>query len=123
MHHKVTKVLKELANGSTVGYSVRQRANIVLEAVAGVIDLEIAFIYDVSRNVVARWRRRFLDALPRLNRIAQKRPEALNTAVQSVLSDHSRSGRPPLFDAVSRSFIIGIACNNPNDYGYLRSHL
>lgn len=122
MHHKIAKVLKRIAGGNLIRLSIWKRANIVLQAIAGVIDEEIAFLYDVSRSVVARWRRRFLDALPGLNHIAQKKPELLSVKVHAVLSDNLRTGRPPVFDAVSRTFIIGIACNNPNDYGFVRSH-
>jgi len=122
IHHKVTKALKDYANRHDVSQSIWKRANIILKAVKGVIDLEIACLYETSRNVVARWRNRFVNALPVLNRIAQKRPEALNAMIEKTLSDNSRSGRPPLFDAISRSFIIGIACNNPADYGFVRSH-
>ena len=46
----------------------------------------------------------------------------LEANIVTVLSDNPRSGRPALFDAVCRSFIIGIACNNPGDYGFVRSH-
>lgn len=122
MHHKVVKLLKSFANSNATNHSIWQRANIVLHAVVGIIDHEIAFLYDVSRNVVARWRRRFMSALPDINRIAKKRPELLEAMIFTVLSDNPRSGRPPMFDAVCRSFVIGIACNNPSDYGFVRSH-
>ena len=122
MHHKVAKVLKEYSNSNVIRRSIWQRANIVLQAVAGMIDLEIALLYGVSRNVVARWRIRFMNSLPGLNRIAQKKPEVLVSKIQTALSDNPRSGRPPVFDAVSRAFVIGVACNNPTDYGFMRSH-
>ena len=122
VHHKIKKALIKLANGAMVDHIIWQRANIILDVLKGIIDIEVALLYDVSRNLVMRWRNRFLDALPDLNHIAQKKPEILAMKVQSVLSDNMRSGRPPVFNAVSRSFIIGIACNNPIDYGFVRSH-
>lgn len=122
MHHKVYKKLKELANSSVVSRAVWQRANIVLQAVSGVIDLEIAVVYGISRNVVSRWRNRFTKNLSALDHIAQKRPEKLYATLISVFSDNPRTGRPAVFDSVTRSFIIGIACNKPSDYGFVRSH-
>ena len=122
MHHKVFKVLKQIANSTVVSHVLRQRTNIILASIFGSLDREIGKRFGVSRNVVSRWRRRFIDALPVLNRIAQKKPEVLAANIVTVLSDNPRSGRPALFDAVCRSFIIGIACNNPGDYGFVRSH-
>lgn len=122
MHHKILRTLNQFANSTVIDHVLWQRANIILDAVSGIIDQEIGMLYDVSRNVVARWRNRFIDSLSVLNRIAQKRPETLKANIEATLSDKSRSGRPPVFDAVCRSFIIGIACNNPSDYGFVRSH-
>lgn len=122
MHHKILRTLNQFANSTVIDRVLWQRANIILDAVSGIIDQEIGMLYDVSRNVVARWRNRFIDSLSLLNRIAKKRPETLTANIEAILSDKSRSGRPPVFDAVCRSFIIGIACNNPSDYGFVRSH-
>ena len=122
MHHKVFKVLKQIANSTVMSHVLRQRTNIILASIFGSLDREIGKRFGVSRNVVSRWRRRFIDALPVLNRIAQKKPEVLAANIVTVLSDNPRSGRPAVFDAVCRSFIIGIACNNPGDYGFVRSH-
>lgn len=122
MHHKVTKALKQLTKSTVIDYVLRQRAGMILSAVSGTIDQETGLLYSLSRNAAARWRNRFLNSLPVLNRIAQKKPEALKTNVETVLSDNPRSGRPPVYDAVCRSYIIGIACNNPCDYGFKRSH-
>ena len=122
MHHKIFKVLNQFANSTVIDHILWQRANIILAAVSGTIDQKIAMCYGVSRNVVGRWRKRFVDSLSILNRIAQKRPESLAANIHAALSDNPRSGRPPVFDAVCRSFIIGIACNNPSDYGFVRSH-
>ena len=122
MHHKILRTLNQFANSTVIDHVLWQRANIILDAVSGIIDQEIGMLYDVSRNVVARWRNRVIDSLSVLNRIAQKRPETLKANIEATLSDKSRSGRPPVFDAVCRSFIIGIACNNPSDYGFVRSH-
>lgn len=122
MHHKIVKSLKRLASASVVGRAIWQRANIVLEAVRGSINEEIALLYDIGRNAVGKWLNRFLASLPDLERIARKRPEIIDARVRASLSDKRRSGRPPKFDAVSRSFIIGTACNNPKDHGFVRSH-
>ena len=122
IHHKVKKMLRQFANGRVVGHVIWQRANMVLDAINGVINLEISLLYGVNRNVVDRWVGRFLSELPSLNRIAKKRPESLCSKIRETLSDKPRSGRPPIFDGVSRSLIIGLACNKPSDYGYVRSH-
>ncbi len=122
LHHKITKALKLFSNSTVIDYVLRQRAGIILSAVSGIVDQEIGILYAISRNVVARWRNRFIKSLPALNRIAQKNPEILLPNIRAVLSDNYRSGRPPVYDAVCRSYIIGIACNNPSDYGFMRSH-
>ena len=122
MHHKIVKALKRLASSSTVDHSIWQRANIVLDAVKGIINEEIALIYGIGRNQAGKWVNRFLASLPILERVAFKKPEIIDAKVRASLSDRKRSGRPPKFDAVSRSFIIATACNNPDDYGFVRSH-
>ena len=122
IHHKIKRQLAKLANGNVVEYVIRQRANIILDAIRGVVNNKIGLSYGVSRNVVSRWVNRFLSSLRTLNRIAQKRPEELCSKLREVLSDIPRSGRPPVFDGVTRAQIIGIACNSPSDYGFIRSH-
>ena len=122
MHHKIFRVLNQFANSTVIDHVLWQRANIILAVVSGTIDQKAGMLYGVSRNVAGRWRKRFINSLPILNRIARKRPEALAANIRAVLSDNSRSGRPPVFDTVCRSFIIGIACHNPSDYGFVRSH-
>lgn len=77
MHHKVFKVLKQIANSTVMSHVLRQRTNIILASIFGSLDREIGKHFNVSRNVVSRWRRRFIDSLPVLNRIAQKKPEVL----------------------------------------------
>ena len=72
LHHKITKVLKHFTNSTVIDYVLRQRAGIILSAVSGIIDQEIGILFTISRNVVARWRKRFIESLPVLNRIAQK---------------------------------------------------
>ena len=122
MHHKIKKMLRRIASKKTVARNVWTRAKIVLDVVAGVTDRDVALLHEVGVNLVARWRKRFIEALPTLERIAQKRPEILEQKVIDALSDNVRPGRPLVFDAICRSFIIGIACNRPEDYGFVRSH-
>ncbi len=122
VHHKLHKILKKISNKTHEKHAIWKRVNIFLDAVRGLTDAAIARLYNVSINFVARWRKRLTDALSMLNHIAQKRPESLENKVYEVLNDKARSGRPPKFDAVTRTFVIGIACNTPEDYGYIRSH-
>ena len=122
IHRKIKRQLAKLANGNVVEYVIRQRANMILDAIKGIVNNKIGLSYGVSRNVVSRWLNRFLSSLQTLNRIAKKRPEELYSKLRAVLSDSPRSGRPPVFDAVIRTQIIGIACNSPSDYGLIRSH-
>ncbi|SQB10473.1 Uncharacterised protein [Enterocloster clostridioformis] len=45
-------------------------------------------------------------------------PEKLEDEIRAVLSDKKRPGAPSVFTPDQIMRIIGLACSNPNDFGY-----
>ena len=86
-----------VASGRTE-YRDRLRAQIVLDAARGVSNAGIAQSRNVCVDTVRTWRRRF--AAERLK----------------GLTDHPRSGRPPVHDPVVRAEVIALACTLPAEH-------
>lgn len=122
VHHKILKILRRMSKMSTGKHCLQVRSSIILLCIEGLTDKETGRKLNIHPNSVMRWRNRFFDSLQHLDRIARKRPESLVSEIQRALSDRSRSGKKPVFGSEDRARIIGIACNNPGDYGFERSH-
>jgi transposase len=86
-----------VASGRTE-YRDRLRAQIVLDAARGVSNAGIAQSRNVCVDTVRTWRRRF--AAERLK----------------GLTDHPRSGRPPVHGPVVRAEVIALACTLPAEH-------
>ena len=122
IHHKILKILKRISKTRMENHCLKTRSQIILLAVKGFTDIEIASELCIHANRVMVWRNRFFDALSFLERIACKMPESLFSEIRRTLSDIHRSGRKPVFDPVARALVIGVACNTPQDHGFERSH-
>ncbi len=89
--------ITRLANSTKAAHRLVVRAGIVLHAVAGKTDAEVAALMRVSARTVGEWRRRFA---------ADPREEALH--------DAKRSGRPPRVALATRLEVIKLACERPD---------
>lgn len=125
---RMRKILVSMSKSRSLPAGLVQRVNIVLLSTEGMNNQEIAGRLNLHYNCVAKWRTRFLKALPSLHDIeaaetsAQEAHEPvqakLEDAIRSVLSDAPRTGRKSRFTQEQVSKIINLSCTNPTDYGY-----
>jgi transposase len=116
-------VLKEISNSTTSALRLIQRANIVLLAFAGEENQDIAKEVGVNRGAVAKFRRRWARAWTKLILIecGQTRA-ALRRAIEAVLADAPRSGRPGKFTPEQLTLILALACEPPGKSGRPITH-
>ncbi len=74
IHHKILKILKRISKTRMENHCLKTRSQIILLAVKGFTDIEIASELCIHANRVMVWRNRFFDALSFLERIACKMP-------------------------------------------------
>jgi putative transposase len=93
-----------------------ERAKIILRAAKGASNSKIAHELHHARNTVSLWRERFSGAASELATLEEQAEdkEVLN-AIEAVLSDAYRSGKPPTFSAEQVVQIIALACEAPLD--------
>lgn len=116
-HEKIYAVLSKIANKSTGEYNKTLRAKIALQALQQKTNKEIAENLRLHLNTTQKWKARFRNALPFLNKVAKNEPDELEDSINYVLSDSYRSGAPRKYDENIRDLIKLIACNEPSDYG------
>ena len=120
---QIHNVLLQLGeNKRKVPADLKQRARIILLSADGMQIQEICDHVDLSRNVVAKWRKKFIENNDYLLEISDSDPKLLKEKIETILDDLPRSGTPPTFSDVQKAQIIKMACNSPNDYGYKDSH-
>lgn len=88
--------LQALSNRQTAPAALVRRATIVLLAVDGLANAEIARRISSDEKTVRRWRERFA-SMPKLD----------------SLLDRPRSGRPPVICPTVRAKVISLACDRP----------
>lgn len=119
---EVRRVLTSLSNSYTSASCYKERAKIVLYAADGKTNKEIGELLHIHYNTVGKWRKRFSNAILRLEGIEKEKPTELEESILDVLSDEERSGAPCTFDSDTRKEIQLFACQKPSDYGYTESH-
>jgi len=117
------KILRKLSTATTVAKRLGQRATILLLAFAGVDNQDIAQQVGLGRCQVGIWRRRWQDAFANLIRIecAEESP-ALRKAIEDLLADEPRPGRPGKFTAEQLTLLIALACEPPQKSGRPITH-
>jgi len=118
---KAQEILEKLANSRTVSASLSKRAYIILESASGKQDIEIAKEIRLHYNHVGKWRNRYLEKQDVLKDLETSDSKILEAAIETVLSDLARSGKPPVFTADQVMKIIALACTHPKDHGYEQS--
>jgi len=111
-------VLKSIGNSRVLPSGVVKRARIILLASKGTTNQEISKEVGLHYNHVAKWRKRFSQALPTLSEVEVKTPDKLEGEIKQLLSDKHRSGHPTVFTAEQVMKIVNLACCKPEDYGY-----
>jgi transposase len=111
-------VLKQIAGASTSAVRLVQRAEIILRAFAGHENQAIAAAIDLDPTAVGMWRRRWAKAWRRLTLIeCSESHAAFRRAVEDVLSDAPRSGKPGKFTPEQITQILALACEPPEKSG------
>lgn len=92
---KIDELESLLRKKSTIAQGIAERARIILLAGEGLPNAEIAARLGVHRNVVSKWRRRFLDG------------------GIAALQDGTRSGRPPGNPPATIKKVVETVCGRP----------
>jgi len=115
-------LLENLNKGMHSPLHFIERSSIILMAADGVNNKEISRRTGFNRNTVRKWRDRFAQALPEINKTESEHPHKLKSLIESVLSDEHRSGGPCTFTPEQVAHIIAIACQSPKDHDVPLSH-
>jgi putative transposase len=117
-----------------------RRVRIILEAAnTGASNTQIAQLLGIERGQVRTWRKRWLEAAPRLQEAAEEeeaREKAaaaeddesgsngvlLMEVIEEVLADEPRSGTPPSFGPEQVVRIVALACEDPRNCGRPVTH-
>ena len=119
---KQRTILESMKKGTHTPLHLIQRSTIVLMAADGFSNKEIERQTDMERNTVKKWRNRVAKAMPELTRIESEEPWKLKAAVETILQDEARPGKPPKFTSEQVAHIIKIACDKPEVHGVPLSH-
>lgn len=111
-------VLQQLSRSATVAFRLRQRAQVILLAFEKRLNRDIAETVQLGTNQVGAWRKRWQQEFERLTLIeGLEEPIALRRAIEDVLSDEQRSGRPTTFTAEQLTMIFAVACEAVEESG------
>jgi transposase len=111
-------VLLTMSRSVTIAFQLRQRARIILLGFEGRLNSEIEDIVGLGHDAVGRWRRRWQQEFERLTLVeGLEEPADLRRAIEEVLSDEQRSGRPCEFTAEQLTMIFAVACEAVEESG------
>jgi len=113
------KILEQIIRQRRRGQGLVERAQIVLEAATGKSNADIGRKLKVHRITVRLWRKRWAAAQEMLaaKEAIPDEKHPLSEAIEQVLSDSWRSGRPDTFSAEQVVHIVAISCEEPSASG------
>jgi transposase len=115
--------LRQMAAASTSSVRLVQRAEVVLRGFAGEENQAIAAAIDLDPTAVGMWRRRWVKAWPKLIQLeCTETRAAFHRAIEDVLSDAPRSGKPGKFTPEQITQIVALACEPPEQSGRPITH-
>jgi putative transposase len=108
-------ILEEVVRQRRSGQGLVERAEIILGAAGGQTNAALGRQYQQHRDMVHKWRQRWAEAQESLAAVeaAQDKDQPLSKAIEQVLSDAWRSGRPDRFSAEEVVQIVAISCEDP----------
>jgi putative transposase len=93
-------ILLTMSRSVTIAFQLRQRAQVILLGFEGRLNSEIEDIVGLGHDAVGLWRRRWQQEFERLTLVeGLEEPADLRRAIEEVLYDEQRSGRPCEFTA------------------------
>jgi transposase len=117
------EILQTFSRSVTAPSRLRQRAAIIILAVDGLLNDEIAERVGLTHRPVGRWRRRWANAWnPLLDRECCKSRAVLRRAIEAVLTDEPRPGAPAKFTPAQVTPILAVACEPPEKSGRPITH-
>ena len=106
--------LEHIVRRTTNAQRLVKRSRIILLAVTGIPNTQIAKQVQVDHETVRRWRDRWRAAEARLQAIeAAGKPKVLGQAIEALLSDEQRPGTPATFTLEQFMQVMAIACETP----------
>lgn len=109
---------QQLSRSTTVAFRLRQRAQLILLAFEKRLNRDIAETVQLGTNQVGAWRKRWQQEFERLTLIEGiEEPVELRRAIEDVLTDEQRSGRPTTFTAEQLTMIFAVACEAVEESG------
>lgn len=128
LSENMENILISISKSRSLPASLVQRSRVILLSAKGMKNQDIAGKVGLHYNNVAKWRTRFIKALPALYEVENAQHAAqqaggpvqlkLEDAIRNILSDAHRAGKKSRFTQEQVSKIINLACTNPIDYGY-----
>jgi hypothetical protein len=116
-------VLRQIVAAKSSSVQLAQRAQIILRAFEREENRAIAAAIDLDPTAVGVWRRRWVQAWPKLIQIeCVETQAAFRRAVEDVLSDLPRSGHPCKFTPEQITQILALACEPPEQSGRPITH-
>jgi len=116
-------VLRQIVAAPTSPVRLVQRADIILRAFAKEENQAIAAAVDLDPTAVGLWRRRWVEAWPKLIQIeCTETPAAFRRAIEDVLSDRPRRGNPGKFTPEQLTQLLALACEPPEQSGRPITH-
>jgi putative transposase len=116
-------ILEGITRSGKTSFSEVLRATIVLKAAAGARNAAMAEELGTSSETVRLWRGRWKQAVAQLGGIEREGvAQELRTAIQEVLADEPRAGRPATYTAEQICQLLAVACESPAQSGRPVSH-
>ena len=105
---------QHIVRRSTSAQRLVKRSRVILLAVSGIPNTQIAKQVQVDHETVRRWRDRWRAAEARLQAIeATGKPKVLGQAIEALLTDEQRPGAPSPFTFEQYMQIMALACETP----------
>jgi transposase len=116
-------VLRQIVAAPTSPMRLVQRAEVILRAFNKEENQAIAAAIGLDPTAVGLWRRRWVQAWPKLIQIeCTETQAAFRRAIEDVLGDRPRSGNPGKFTPEQVTQILALACEPPEQSGRPITH-
>jgi putative transposase len=119
------RILEQLLRRQTGTKRLIRRVSIILAIAEGANNEQVGRSLGLHRECVRQWRDRWLDASDTLAAVEaqESKDKPLIEAIEAVLADAYRSGKPSTFSAEQVVQIVAIACEDPQSSGLPVTHL